>query len=295
MKSIITILFIFIATSLKAQIIRANGYYVSPTVVCKILNSDSIPAFSFSFRKINTCTYAGYCIKVRRASDNTTSDIGFLAGYVDTVALKSFIGSSDAFVQTGFDQSGNGRDVTQATLSMQPKIATAGALIYANDGTHKFLAMQFDGVNDILVYTFGASYGVFSFFGVSKRVSGLFDPIAFGQSASVNVAILRNNNSTTQAMSAYNITTAATGTANLNANFCGGVFTLSSLFSTDGNTTATSSATGGTYFNALALGGTARISPIYTSGLLCEAIAYLKDMTSSYTLIQSNIKTYYGL
>ena len=101
MRKLITILFAFASFAASSQVIRANRYYVPVVVSCKILGSDTIPSFAFSFRQLNVCYYTGYCVKVRRSSDNTTSDIGFVSGYVDTVAIKTFIGSSDGFVQTG--------------------------------------------------------------------------------------------------------------------------------------------------------------------------------------------------
>jgi len=47
-----------------------------------VMNFDALAASrtaAFSLRKLRTA-YAGSCIKVRRSSDNTTSNIGFVAG-----------------------------------------------------------------------------------------------------------------------------------------------------------------------------------------------------------------------
>ena len=77
-------------------------------------------AAAFSLRKLLS-TYTGSAIEVRRDSDDTTQDIGFTAnGDLDTAALAAFCGSSDGFVQTWYDQSGNSFDFSNST--QQPKI-----------------------------------------------------------------------------------------------------------------------------------------------------------------------------
>jgi hypothetical protein len=66
---------------------------------------------------------------VRRDSDNTTSDIGFTAsGDLDTDTLSAFCGLNSCFVTTWYDQSGNEKNATQITPSMQPRIVSGGEL-----------------------------------------------------------------------------------------------------------------------------------------------------------------------
>lgn len=85
---------------------------------------------AFSTRLLRTA-YAGSCMKVRRSSDNTTQDIGFAAGLLDTTALASFVGANDGFVDTWYDQSGNAKNFTQSTTGHQPKLVSGG-VIYTN-------------------------------------------------------------------------------------------------------------------------------------------------------------------
>jgi len=87
------------------------------------------PEGAYSLRKLR-CTYTGNAIRVRRSSDNTTSDIGFTSnGDLDTVTLKSFVGSGNSgFVTIWYDQSTNGRNATQGTNALQPRIVNAGIL-----------------------------------------------------------------------------------------------------------------------------------------------------------------------
>lgn len=73
--------------------------------------------------------YTGACIKVRRSSDDAEKDIGFNAnGLLDTSALLNFVGSGSGFVKTWYDQSGNARDLAQATTANQPRIVNSGVL-----------------------------------------------------------------------------------------------------------------------------------------------------------------------
>lgn len=72
-------------------------------------------------------------IRVRRSSDDTEQDIGFDSnGDLDTTALLAFVGSGgtdNGFVTTWYDQSGNGKNATNATASAQPKIVDGGTLV----------------------------------------------------------------------------------------------------------------------------------------------------------------------
>jgi hypothetical protein len=73
--------------------------------------------------------YAGQCLKVRRSSDNAEQDVGFASTFVlDTASMLSFCGAGNGFIKTWYDQSGNGRNYSQATAGSQPQIVTSGAL-----------------------------------------------------------------------------------------------------------------------------------------------------------------------
>lgn len=101
---------------------------------------------AYSLRKINTA-YTGNAIIVRRSSDDTTTNIGFLPnGDLDTPSLLSFCKTDSCFVTTWYDQSGNGRNATQSTLTAQPRIVNAGALEMINGR----VALRFDGVDDAI-------------------------------------------------------------------------------------------------------------------------------------------------
>jgi len=72
-------------------------------------------------------TYTGATIKLRRSSDNAVSDfyadiygnLGTSANATGT-SFSSWIGSSTAYVDTWYDQSGSGNHATQSTTNLQP-------------------------------------------------------------------------------------------------------------------------------------------------------------------------------
>jgi len=95
--------------------------------------------------------YDGPALTVRRDSDNETSDIGFKNDELDTTQLENFCGTSDCYVQTWHDQSGNDRDATQSTNDNQPKIYDGGteSVVTVNNEP----AIKGDGSDDKLTNT----------------------------------------------------------------------------------------------------------------------------------------------
>jgi hypothetical protein len=75
--------------------------------------------------------YTGSAIQVRRSSDGDLADIGFVANKLDIAGLQSWLGASDGYVRTWYDQQ-NANDATQTTDANQPKIATAGVVELLN-------------------------------------------------------------------------------------------------------------------------------------------------------------------
>lgn len=83
----------------------------------------------YSLRQLLS-TYTGSAIEVRRDSDGTTQDIGFVSNELDTASLLSFVGASGTgTVRTWYDQSGNGFDLRQTNATYQPMIVDAGTLV----------------------------------------------------------------------------------------------------------------------------------------------------------------------
>lgn len=89
------------------------------------------PLVAYDLRLLRT-GYSGKCIKVRRSNDDATQDIGFVDGILDTASLLSFVGANNGFIDTWYDQSTNGINLTQATTANQPKIVSSGSLVTQN-------------------------------------------------------------------------------------------------------------------------------------------------------------------
>lgn len=73
--------------------------------------------------------YSGNCIRVRRASDNAESNIGFVNDELDVTTLQTFCTGTNGFVTTFYDQTGNGENLVQASASNQPQIVNSGSVI----------------------------------------------------------------------------------------------------------------------------------------------------------------------
>ena len=96
-----------------------------------LLDTYTGAAAAYSLRLLSS-TYTGDAIRVRRASDNTEQDIGFVDNELDTSTLTSFCSGTNGFVKTWYDQSGNGYDATQTTAANQPQIVSSGSVILEN-------------------------------------------------------------------------------------------------------------------------------------------------------------------
>lgn len=246
-------------------------------------------AAAYSLRKLRTA-YTGSAIRVRRASDNTEQDIGFANNALDTSALTSFCSGTNGFVKTWYDQSGNGRDVTQITAANQPQIVSSGSVITEGgkptiDHTGSTTLNIASNLNLIRTYSI---YGVVKFdaygrelfgsgpspynYGIYQDASNNYHSAsnAFGSSNGVFglsfalLSIYRNNN---VSISQYKNTTILGSVFNLNTN---SDFLFRSL-SGEQNTT----------YNL--------------DGKLSEAIIYDTYQFSNQSGLEGNIKTYYGL
>lgn len=86
---------------------------------------------AFGLRRLLT-SYEGDAIRVRRSSDSTEQDIGFVAGALDIASLEAFCGAGDGFAAKWYDQSGNGHDAAEETGGLQPQVVAAGSVLTAN-------------------------------------------------------------------------------------------------------------------------------------------------------------------
>lgn len=118
------------------------------TPFLKVLPLDivKVAVSAYSLRRLKG-SYTGKCIRVRRDSDDTELDIGFSGNGLDTVALLVFVGAGSGYVKTWYDQSGNGSDATQTTISNQPRIVNAGVLDVDINGRPRIV---FDNTDNLI-------------------------------------------------------------------------------------------------------------------------------------------------
>lgn len=162
---------------------------------------DSFPsaAAAYSLRLLDYSQTDSSVIRVRRSSDNAEQDIGFTSeGYLDTAAMKTFVGANSGFIVTWYDQSGNEKDATQSTAVNQPRIINAGTIDRLNgdpcivsDGSNDFLQSP-TGVlgltTDVLLSCVGA-------FNVSGQANETVIGISNGSYSSSDQWILLRQNS----------------------------------------------------------------------------------------------------
>jgi hypothetical protein len=121
---------------------------------------------AWSLRKL-AAAYAGPCLKVRRSSDNTTLDIGFSGYVLDFPALSAFVGANSGFIDTWYDQSGNSRNVSNATAGTQPQLLSSGAYFVdlgnypALEFTGSFLLNSAVNMSTFITTTNGTVFSVF--------------------------------------------------------------------------------------------------------------------------------------
>ncbi|NQY44050.1 MAG: hypothetical protein HRT87_11990 [Legionellales bacterium] len=96
-----------------------------------LLDKFSGASVGYSLDKINS-KYKGSAIRVRRSSDGSETDIGFVGDTLDIASLESFASGTDAFVTTWYDQSGNTNNATQTTNANQPQIVSNGSVVLEN-------------------------------------------------------------------------------------------------------------------------------------------------------------------
>jgi hypothetical protein len=250
-----------------------------------LLDDYSGAAAAYSLRKLRSA-YTGSAIRVRRASDNTEQNIGFVNNELDTFSLTSFCSGTNGFVTTWYDQSGNGYNATQTTATNQPQIVSSGSVITENGKP----ALDFDGINDYMTATSFLSQNEFLIF---KATSSSVGRILQLRNTSDNLLMItadgrirKDTNS-----SSFN---GPLWSASTNQNL---ITTIDSITAYENsvlitNTNSTSYGLGSG--NNLFLGCRSDISSFY-NGLQQEVVFYNSDQSSNRTGIEDNINDFYSI
>jgi hypothetical protein len=129
--------------------------------------------FAYSFRKV--VSTANLSCRVRRSSDNTEQDIGFVVNDLDTASLSTFVGAGTGFITTMYEQNGSGINLNQTNASYQFKIVDSG-IIYTLNGKTSCVTTSNDGGARYLQTTSLFSPSVItglSIFSVTKLITQL--------------------------------------------------------------------------------------------------------------------------
>ncbi len=159
-----------------------------PTKTSGIINP-FYPTVLYSLRKRNL-SYSGACISVKRA-DGAVSDIGFgNNGYMDEIALSSFVGNGDANVITWYDQGGIGANLTDTT---GVKIVSAGTVISINGHAAMLSTGQVLSAAENSAFAFGSgAYTIEMLYRPTASNNGQAQVLIDFRSASSNVGTLYN-------------------------------------------------------------------------------------------------------
>lgn len=121
----------------------------------------------YSVRRLSS-SYSGACLRVRRSSDNTEQDIGFVGNFLDTASLLTFVGVGDGFIRSWYDQSGNISTANQATSALQPQIVSSGSLITLNNRP----AIQFTAASETYLQTGSQAQGANRTYFLIQSITG---------------------------------------------------------------------------------------------------------------------------
>ena len=248
-----------------------------------LLDTYSGAAAAYSLRLLRSA-YTGDAIRVRRASDNTEQDIGFVDNELDTSALTTFCSGTDGFVKTWYDQSGNGYDATQATLIDQPQIVSSGSVILENGKpTIKFLNNKLQTT----IFTLSAQPITRMFVGKSNSATADF----IDGSAS-NRGFSGGNGGINRLFAG---TILDTGTFLTTQQLFYGLFNgASSEIVVNGVSQGTgNSGTGG--LDQVVLGSHPTVRIVDLDGTMQEAIVYASNQNTNRTGIQDNINDFYSI
>jgi hypothetical protein len=255
-------------------------------------------------------TYNGSLFRVRRASDNTEQDIGYNSvGGLDTSALSSFCSGTNGFVQTIYDQSGNGVNLAQPTSvssSRQPKIYDSVNGLNVENG---IASMNFDLGDNLIGNYATSSNSLMSVFSVASPFATNTTYVIYSQYNTPTAAPAfgladHSTNSlrdfmwgaAQEAVYSPNTTNLAvragirrTSTTPNNAVYLNGTI--------GGTTTSVTDVTIGTNvaIGTIFHGNTSGAGTFPYRGEISEVIVWRTDQTSNVSGINSNMATFYGI
>ena len=278
----------------------AHSSYVSG-VTPKLLDTSGDAAAAYSLRLLNS-SYGGNAVNVRRDSDNAEANIGFAGGGLDTKALSDHCGSANGFVDTWFDQSGNGNDAVQETTGNQPKIYNgATAAVMEENGKP---AVTFDGTSTNLNSSTGTKTAPFTVLSVAQTnvntgSSGSRQYAYDGgtdQNAERALLALRGNQSNKPAIWSSSWLASLTSTTTNQSLYYVLYDGVNSELGIDGNSPVTGDA-GTNTFVGITIGSNYLNNLDFLDGNIQEIVLYDSDQSATATRaeIESNMNDFYSI
>ena len=234
-------------------------------------------------------SYNGYGNTDADWEDQVGSDDGIVVGSPALFSRQGF----DAYVTTLYDQSGNGRDATQATAASQPQIVADGVVVTDSNGN---AATLFDGSDDYLgISGLSISDSTSSIVVDYKTLVGNESPLQIGTANEVS-SIIRDAGS----LKGRRITTDADAGAVLSSNT---VYLITHLATDDrgevwqdGSSVATNETDVTLPTGTVAtLGALSSLATYRLGGNLTEVVIYDSDQSANRAAIESNIASRYGI
>jgi len=253
-----------------------------------LLDDYSGAAAAYSLRQLRSA-YTGSAIRVRRASDNTEQDIGFVDNELDTTSLASFCSGTNGFVTTWYDQSGNGNDAEQSTAASQPQIVSSGSVVLENG----IPAIYFNGTTNVINSMSLVNQPITIFDVVSIQSYGAVNYMFDSDSTNTNRIFIGSN--TTIDWRFFAGTTYSTTTdAELSQTLLTGLFDGSGSELFVNSVSAGSANVGSNGISQLFI-GTKNDSTIGIIGNCQEFFIYPSDQSSNRTGIETNINDFYSI
>lgn len=281
------------------------------------------PAYhAYSLRKLSS-TYTGKCIRVRRLTSTPTvvtttvdvsfdsnnrisldSAINFISGGATTATnLGQFAAATasgytnpdgvnvnmDIFVVTWFDQSGNGKNPTQASTPLQPKIVSGG-ILEAIDGS---AGVRFTSASSQLlnVADTATSYTNMSCYALGNSISATVNTSIYGQGilgSNVRLFLPSTTNISYNTAGTFPISGITANVDRLYEIVCGASTTSAYSNGTISSVASVASVSGTNIYIRIGSNG----SPAtYMNGHIKEVIAFIG--TANRTNIETNINQYY--
>jgi hypothetical protein len=271
-----------------------------------LLDAVTTATGAWSLRKLRAA-YTGSCIRVRRSSDNTEQDIGFLGNVLDSSSLTTFVGANNGFVVTWYDQSGVGRNLTQTTATAQPLIVSSGTIV--TEGTKS--AVSFNGTTQFMnvaatlptypllttshslhlvgksTATGGTSAGFINY----RSTTPIDRPeLRYGRNAGLDISLYWNAGYTVNASGSFT-------TYSLHSSYYTPVSGVTVNCYRNGGSILSGSRTDN-WSSSLAPTfqiGYYSVALAYRGGVMQEMIIWNTDKTSNRTTIDSNVNSYYAI